>query len=208
MVSSLMVSSFMVRRVCVRLGVLGGLFVASNVCAADGNQSPDAASGAAGSSILPGRGMHNSISLLANLGYAYSAGTGFGLSGRYQFTIVPEGVIHSSSFHDDIGIEPAVDFFHYSWDVLGYSWSYNEFRISASAVWNFWFSKDFAAYPRLGLAFGFGTWSDNVGVADPDGYGGVFFVGGAGVLYQLGGAWTLRAELNNASLGLGAALSL
>src|SRR6185436_12891543 len=199
----------MVSRVCIAgLSVLGGLLVAGNVCAAEGEAKIDVTSASAGgSSLPPGRGMHNSVSLLANLGYAYSAGTGFGLSGRYQFTIVPEGVIHSPSIHDDFGIEPAVDFFHYSWDFAGYSWTYNEFGLSASVVWNLWFSKEFAAYPRLGLGFAFGSWSDNAGIGNPGGYGGLVFVGGAGVLYQLGSV-TLRAELNNASLGLGVAFNL
>ncbi|MEO8182424.1 MAG: hypothetical protein ABI895_26610 [Deltaproteobacteria bacterium] len=199
----------MITRVCVAsLSVLGGLLVAGNVCAAEGqvNINVDSTGGGAGASA-PSPGMHNSVSLLANLGYAYSAGTGFGLSGRYQFTIVPEGVIHSSSIHDDFGIEPAVDFFHYSWDFGPYSWTYNEFGLSAAVVWNLWFTKEFAAYPRLGLGFAFGSWSDNDGIGNPGGYGGLVFVGGAGVLYQLG-SLTLRAELNNASLGLGVAINL
>jgi len=198
----------MVSRICVAgLSVLGGLLVAGNVRAAEAEIHVDTASGSTAEASPPARGMHNSVSLLANLGYAYSAGTGFGLSGRYQYTIVPEGVIHSGSIHDDFGIEPAVDFFHYSWDFGGYSWTYNEFDLSASVVWNLWFTKEFAAYPRLGLGFGFGSWSDNVGIGNPGGYGGIFVFGGAGVLYQLAPV-TLRAEVSNASLALGAAISL
>jgi hypothetical protein len=222
----------MISRVCVaRLGVLGSLLIAGSAGAAEAAASADANSGTlpaesanAGSAApggqvhvdtpsggdsasSPARGMHNSISLLLNLGYAYSAGTGLGVSGRYQYTIVPEGFLHSSSIHDDFGIEAGVDFFHYSWDILGYSWTYNEVGISASAVWNLWFTKEFAAYPRLGLGFAFGSWSDNTGFGNPGGYGGLFLVGGAGVLYQLS-ALTLRAEVSNSYLGLGAAISL
>jgi len=124
----------MVSRICVAgLNVVGGLLVAGNVRAAEAEIHVDTASSSTAAASPPARGMHNSVSLLANLGYAYSAGTGFGLSGRYQYTIVPEGVIHSGSIHDDFGIEPAVDFFHYSWDFGGYSWTYNEFDLSASA---------------------------------------------------------------------------
>lgn len=211
----------MISRVCIAsLGVLGGLLIAGSAGAAEAAASTDANAGGAlpaehtsvdtaggGSAARPERGMHNSISLLANLGYAYSAGTGLGLSGRYQYTIVPEGFLHSASIHDDFGVEAAVDFFHYSWDILGYSWTYNEFGLSASAVWNLWFTKEFAAYPRLGLGFAFGSFSDNTGLGSPGGYGGLFLVGGAGVLYQLS-AVTLRAEVSNNYLGLGAALSL
>jgi hypothetical protein len=214
--------SFMISRVCVaRLGVLGGLLSAGSAGAAEAAASTDAtASGAlpaehasvdttSGGDVgaRPARGMHNSISLLLNLGYAYSAGTGLGLSGRYQYTVVPEGFLHSGSIRDDFGIEAGVDFFHYSWDIAGYSWTYNEFGISASAVWNLWFTKEFAAYPRLGLGFAFGSWSDNTGFGTPGGYGGLFLVGGAGVLYELAPV-TLRAEISNNYLGLGAAISL
>ncbi len=222
----------MISRVCVaRLGVLGSLLIAGSASAAEAAASAEANAGTlpaesanAGSAasagqvhvdtpssgesgVQSGGSMHNSISLLLNLGYAYSAGTGLGVSGRYQYTIVPEGFLHSSSIHDDFGVEAGVDFFHYSWDILGYSWTYNEFGISASAVWNLWFTKEFAAYPRLGLGFAFGSWSDNTGFGSPGGYGGLFLVGGAGVLYQLS-AVTLRAEVSNNYLGLGAAISL
>jgi hypothetical protein len=223
----------MISRVYVaRLGVLGGLLIAGSAGAAEAAASTDANAGGAlpaengnagsprptesvhvdtpsGGEVAasPARGMHNSISLLLNLGYAYSAGTGLGVSGRYQYTLVPEGFLHSSSIHDDFGIEAGVDFFHYSWDILGYSWTYNEFGVSASAVWNLWFTKEFAAYPRLGLGFAFGSFSANTGFGSPGGYGGLFLVGGAGVLYQLS-ALTLRAEVSNNYVGLGAAISL
>ncbi len=193
-----------------RLGVGGvslmaALALASSASAAEA--TVDVNSGSTSSAPTPGRGMNQTISLLGNLGYAYSAGTGFGASARYQHTIVPEGVIKSGSISDDFGIEGAVDYFHYSWDILGYSWSYNEVVISASVVWNLWFTDEFAAYPRLGLGFGFGSWSDNTGLSTPGGYGGLTFVGGAGVLYELDPI-TLRAELTNGSLGLGVAFSL
>ena len=221
----------MISRVCVaHLGVLGGLLIAGSAGAAEAAASTDANAGSAlpaessnagtppahasvdttsggDSGGHSGPGMHNSISLLLNLGYAYSAGTGLGVSGRYQYTVVPEGFLHGSSIHDDFGIEAGVDFFHYSWDILGYSWTYNEFGLSASAVWNLWFTEQFAAYPRLGLGFAFGSWSDNTGFGSPGGYGGLFLVGGAGVLYQLS-AITLRAEVSNNYLGLGAAITL
>jgi hypothetical protein len=155
----------------------------------------------------PARGMNQAISALGSLGYAYSAGTGFGLSGRYQFTVSPDGVLDTPSVHDDFGVEAAVDYQHYNWGYAGYDWSYNEFGLSGSAVWNLWFSERFAAYPRLGLGFAFGTWSSNRNLSHPRGYGGLYLVGGAGVLYELE-ALTLRAEVSSAALHLGAAISL
>jgi hypothetical protein len=197
----------MVSRVVVgSLSLMAALALASSASAAEGAASVDTTVETSGAPA-PGRGMNQTISLLGNLGYAYSAGTGFGVSGRYQHTIVPEGVIKSASISDDFGIEGAVDYFHYSWDILGYSWSYNEVVLSASVVWNLWFTNEFAAYPRLGLGFGFGSFSDNTGLSSPGGYGGLAFVGGAGVLYELEPI-TLRAELTNGSLALGVAFSL
>src|SRR5262245_39199 len=148
----------MVKRLSVSgLGLLGALSLAGNALATEADVVGGGSATSAGH-----RGMNNTISLLGNFGYAYSAGTGFGLSGRFQHTVVPEGFIEHSKITDDLGIEAAVDYFHYSWDYFGYSWSYNEFGLSASAVWNVWFTKEFAAYPRLGLGFAFGSWSDNV----------------------------------------------
>jgi len=186
------------------LGLLGALSWAGNALATE----VDVAAGGGSATSAGHRGMNDTISLLGNFGYAYSAGTGFGLSGRFQHTVVPEGFIEHSKITDDLGIEAAVDYYHYSWDFFGYSWSYNEFGLSASAVWNVWFTKEFAAYPRLGLGFAFGSFSGNDGIASPSGgYGGLFFVGGAGVLYELAPV-TLRAEVSNSSLCLGAAISI
>jgi hypothetical protein len=187
------------------LSGLTAVLLAGSSVAAEGASDVDRSSEAS-SENAPRRGMNDSISLLGNLGYAYSAGTGFGASGRFQHTLSDTGILPSGKLHDDIGIEGALDFNHYSWDFYGFEWNYNEFRVSASAVWNLWFSPEFAIYPRLGLGYAFGSWSDNVG-SNPDGYGGLYFVGGAGLLYELE-AVTLRAEVSNASLNLGVAFSL
>lgn len=188
------------------ISLIAAFTLSSSALAAEGEATVDVNSGTSGDPEAGG--MHRTISVLGNLGYAYSAGTGFGVSGRYQHTIVPDGVIKSPSISDDFGIEGAVDYYHYSWDLFGYSWSYNEIVLSASAVWNLWFTDEFAAYPRLGLGFGFGSFSDNSGITAPDdGYGGLVFVGGVGVVYELDPI-TLRAELTNGSLGLGVAFSL
>jgi hypothetical protein len=197
----------MVSRVVVgSVSLMAALALASGASAAEGTVSVDTTVETSGAPT-PGRGMNGTISLLGNLGYGYSAGTGFGVSGRYQHTIVPDGVIKSSSLSDDFGIEGAVDYYHYSWDIGFAEWSYNEVVLSASVVWNLWFSKEFAAYPRLGIGYGFGSFSDNTGFSAPGGYGGLAFVGGVGVLYELEPI-TLRAELTNGSLGLGVAISL
>jgi hypothetical protein len=192
------------------LSALAALLLSGSSMAADGQNEGDrsAESGEEESrENAPVRGMNNSVSVLASLGYAYAAGTGFGLSGRFQHTLSENGLLRNVKIHDDIGIEGSLDFNHYSWNFYGYEWSYNEIGVAASAVWNFWFSPEFAIYPRLGLGYAFGSWSDNSGLTNPDGYGGIYFVGGAGLLYELE-AVTLRAEVSNAALNLGVSFSL
>lgn len=194
------------RLVAGSVSLITALTLAGSAAAAEGEATLDVNRSASGAPS-PGRGMNQTISILGNLGYGYSAGTGFGVSGRYQHTIVPDGVLESASLSDDFGIEGAVDYYHYSWEFFGANWSYNEIVLSASVVWNLWFTNEFAAYPRLGLGYGFGSWSDNTGLVEPSGYGGLVFVGGVGVVYELNPI-TLRAELTNGSLGLGVAFSL
>ncbi len=197
----------MIEKYCVAgAGALAAVLLAGSSMAEDAvvvsDGSPPATSA---ESRTPERGMHNSISVMGSLGYAYSAGSGFGLTGRYQYTVLKEGFLRSARLPDDFGIEGAFDYTHYSWDLLGYGWTYNEFGISATAIWNLWFTKHFAAYPRLGIGYAFGSWSGDVG--NPDGYGGVYLVAGAGVLYELE-AVTLRAEVSNNALNFGVAFSL
>jgi hypothetical protein len=141
--------------------------------------------------------MDNNLSIWGIFSFNYSAGSGLGIGARYQKTIVPEGFIRHSRITDDLGIEGSLEYRHYSWD-FG---SYNEFDIAAGVVWNVWFTDQFAVYPKLGLGVGFGSWSDDVG-DEPDGYGGVYLFGAAGVIYKID-ALTLRAELGSNSLQLG-----
>jgi hypothetical protein len=195
-----------------KIGVVGSsaitaLLLSGSSMAADGVAEAEQTGEAESSENAPKRGMNDSVSVLGSLGYAYAAGTGFGLSGRYQHTLSDSGILQSGNIRDDIGIEGGLDFYHYSWNFYGYEWSYNEIGVSATAVWNLWFSPQFAIYPRLGLGYAFGSWSDNTGSTNPDGYGGVYFIGGAGVLYELD-AITLRAEVSNAALNFGVAFSL
>jgi hypothetical protein len=145
--------------------------------------------------------MDNSLSLMLLLGFGYDS-VGFGVGARYQKTLVPEGFIRNSSVTDDLGIEGSFEFRHHSWDD---DWSYNEIDIAAGVVWNLWFTERFAAYPKLGLGYGFGWFSDDYGQDESD-YGGFFLLGAVGVLYKLD-AVTLRAEIGSQSLQLGVAFT-
>jgi len=189
------------------VSVLGGLALAGSVLAAEGDTGGETRGNER--RIPPEYGMQNAISLLGNLGYGYGAGTGVGLSARYQHIVVPNGFMTSTPIFDEFGIEAGVDFTHYSFGILGYDWSYNEIALTATAVWNVWFTPKFAAYPRVGLGFGFGSWSgeDDLDLSNPSGYGGLYLIGGAGVLYEFG-AVKLRGEVSNTTLSGGIAFSI
>jgi hypothetical protein len=127
---------------------------------------------------------------------------------RYQKRLVSDVSVKGPKFHDDIGIEAGLDFVHYSWSVPGYpqySWSYNEVSAVAGVVWNFWIGDKFAVYPKLELAYGFGSGSSYAGVASPS-YGGLWFQGAGGVVYKVGPV-ALRGEAGWRAVRLGAGLA-
>jgi hypothetical protein len=157
--------------------------------------------GADGVSSRADAPMDNSLSLMLLLGFGYDS-VGLGVGARYQKTIVPQGFIRDSEITDDLGIEGSFEFRHHSVDD---DWSYNEIDLAAGVVWNVWFTERFAVYPKLGLGYGFGWFSDDFGQDESD-YGGFFLLGAAGVLYRLD-AVTLRAEIGSQSLQLGVAFT-
>jgi hypothetical protein len=188
------------------VGAISAVILGSSVArAADGEGETPGES----ESQSPRGQMNRTVSVLGNLGYAYSAGTGFGLSGRYQHTVSGEkGLLKSRRVKDDIGIEGALDYYHYSFDLVGVDWAYNEVVLSASVVWNLWVSNELAVYPRLGVGYGYGSFSSDLdGLGDPDGYGGVGLFAAAGVVYNLD-AILLRAELGSGALNVGVAIPL
>jgi len=186
------------------VSVLGGLLLGSAAMAAESDTGLTRGNDRR---IPPEYGMHNAVSILGNVGFGYSGGTGIGISGRYQYVVVPNGFLTRTSIFDEFGIEAAVDYNHYSFGLYGFDdISYNELGVSASAVWNVWFSDQFAVYPRVGLGYAFGSWEDDI-YDDYSDYGGFFLVGGDGILYELG-VVKLRAELNNTTLSGGIAITL
>ena len=149
--------------------------------------------------------------VLGAFSFAYT-GTGFGVLGYFQLPVVPDGVLHSVPWlRDVISVEAGLAIRHHAWNTGGgatrYDWSFTEVSISATGNWNFWFTPQFAAYPRIGVGFGFGS------VATPNGYAGVAYnygglhgIAGAGVIYRLG-SFGLRAELDNRTLAVGVGLT-
>lgn len=143
--------------------------------------------------------------------YAYGAGGGFGLGMRYQVEAVPQGFIRGGSVHDELGIEFGADWVHYSWDFYGYNgWTYNEISPTVGVAWNFWLTPQLALYPKIDLAFRFGTWSRPPGspFAHPGGYGGTNLELAAGLAWRFADRVALRVEANTYALFLGVGFKL
>jgi len=155
------------------------------------------------------RTLDNTVSLFGVLGYGYSGlGSAPGVGLRYQKTLVTGVSLHGPKVHDDIGFEGGFDFVHYSWQLPGfpqYNWSYNEVSVLAGVVWNFWIGDKLALYPKVELAYGFGSSSSFEGVAAPS-YGGLWFQGAGGVAYKFGPI-ALRGEAGWRAVRLGAGYS-
>lgn len=148
---------------------------------------------------------------LGLLSYRYS-GTGLGAAGYYQHPIVPEGFLGSvERIQDVLGIEGGVALRFHSWGNGSNEWTQNEIAISGAAVWNLWFSSEFAAFAKLGFGFAFGSIDNNFNnlnnsFSTSASFSGLYGLSAVGVLYNLG-ALNLRAEISNLSLGLGAGLT-
>ena len=137
-----------------------------------------------------------------------SAGTGLGLGGRYQITLVPEGLLMNPRVHDDVGLEFGLDWWHYGWSSSdpfagNVSWSYNEIAPVVGGVWNFWLTNKLAVYPKLDLMYRVGWLSTNIsGVSNPGGFGGFDAQFAAGLIYKLERV-ALRAEIGSYSIRFG-----
>jgi opacity protein-like surface antigen len=158
-----------------------------------------------------GATMNGDLSPWVLLGYNYGAGTGYGFGVRYQAVVVPQGFLHlQNGVHDELGIEFGADFVHYSWGFFGYNWTYNEISPVIGAAWNFWLTPQLCLYPKLDLAFRFGSWSTPNGYpyGHPGGYGGAGLELAAGVAYRIGDRLALRAEAGTYALRFGLAFTL
>jgi hypothetical protein len=137
-----------------------------------------------------------------------SAGTGLGLGGRYQITLVPEGVLMNPRVHDDIGLEVGLDWSHYGWSTNdpfngNVSWSFNEISPVVGGVWNFWLTDRLAVYPKLDLMYRIGWLSTSIsGVNSPGGFGGFDAQFAAGLVYKLDRV-ALRAEIGSYTIRFG-----
>jgi hypothetical protein len=121
---------------------------------------------------------------------------GVGVGARYMFPVGIPSLLSHTSLKDSWAIEAGLDFVHRSDDYGAFNYDYNEFIPTVGMMWIVWLRNDFAVYPKIdgGWAFGFDNSNNNcVGCT----LGGVWIEGAAGLLYEVGGGLTLRAELGN-----------
>ncbi len=161
-----------------------------------------------GTMVSRGETMDNTISIFGLLGYGYYSQTGLGLGVRYQKEIVPQGLIHGASIHDEIGLEGGLDWTHYSFGGGGEfgDFSVNTFTPVIGAVWNFWLTPQIAVYPKLDLGYRFARVSYPSNFPSDFGsgnsYSELFLQGAVGGVYKIANL-ALRAELGSSTLRLG-----
>jgi len=137
---------------------------------------------------------------------------GFGAGARFMMPLpIPSLLANSgTALRDNWDLEFGADILHwsYTYGVPGYSFSYSwtEVLPVAGIMWNLWFNRNFALYPKLELGYAFGwfsNWDTGYGANQPT-YGGFFVAGDVGALYKLDNGLTLRAEAGSDGLKLGA----
>ncbi len=137
---------------------------------------------------------------------------GYGAGARFMLPLpIPSLLANSGTFlRDNWDLEFGADLLHWSYDfgVPGNSFSYSwtEVLPVVGVMWNLWFNRNFALYPKLELGYAFGwfsDWNTGFGASQPT-YGGFFVAGDAGALYKLDNGLTLRAEAGSDGLKLGA----
>jgi hypothetical protein len=148
---------------------------------------------------------------------------GVGVGGRVGIPLAPQGVLHNPRVRDDITLEVGADFVHYSLDFRYYdpyygyygdwrdaNYSWNGILAVGGVAWNFWFTPQFALYPKVDLGYFFGWysgWDDAAwGSYGRASYGGLFLQGAAGLIYRFQ-TMSLRVELGSGLLRAGVGMS-
>jgi hypothetical protein len=137
---------------------------------------------------------------------------GFGAGARFMMPLpIPSLLANTGArIRDNWDLEFGADLLHWSYgfNEPGYNFNYSwtEVLPVVGVMWNLWFTKNFALYPKLELGYAFGWfsgWDNGFGGSQPA-YGGFFIAGDAGALYKLDSGLTLRAEAGSDGLKLGA----
>lgn len=161
------------------------------------------------------RTMDNALSVFGILGYGYAGlGSAPGVGARFQKSLVTDVFLKGPKVHDDIAIEGGIDFVHYSWGIPGfpnYNYTYNEISVVLSGVWNVWINEKLSVYPKLELAYAFGSVSASdeltTGIVKPS-LDGLWFQGAGGALYKFNETFAVRGELGWRALRVGVGITL
>lgn len=157
--------------------------------------------------------LSGSLSLLGGIGYSYGFATAFGVGIRGQWAVVPKGFLHAlkAPMHDELAIEPGVDYFHASADAYGVTTTYNEVTPLVGVAWNFWLTQDLVVYPKFDIGFRIGSVTSRVNGTNIEATGSavspLYLQGAAGVGYRLGPV-ALRAEVGWQAFRLGAGINI
>jgi hypothetical protein len=128
---------------------------------------------------------------------------GWGIGGRYMMPLAIGSLLNSPAVRDTWALEFGMDYLRLGDSVGPYDFHYNEILPVVGIMWDFWFSPNFAIYPKAELGYAFAWFSgDNT---YGSGYGGLFASGAGGALYKLGNGLTLRAEVGISGLKGGVA---
>ncbi len=148
---------------------------------------------------------------------------GVGVGMRVGIPLAPQGVLHNPRVKDDFTLEVGADFIHYSlqvavpyytyyypyYDVRHEDYSWNGLLAVGGVAWNFWFTPQFALYPKIDLGYFFGWysgWNDTWGPYGRASYGGLFLQGAAGLIYRFQ-TMSLRVELGSGLLRAGVGMN-
>ncbi len=200
----------MIRNRATGVAILAALLAASAVRAAEPAPKTEPAKAEQGSGGETGITATSQAATLNRPAFAlfglYSWG-GYGLGARVEWPIAQntmQSIAKDFQFKNEIVGVGGIDYYtqSYGWFANDYRWNY--LRIEAGAMWNFWFTDKFAAYPKLTLGYDAAWLSgwDNAWGPTPSS-GGLAFEAAVGVIYDLNKNFQLRGELGNGSIKAG-----
>jgi hypothetical protein len=134
------------------------------------------------------------LSLWGVLPYSYG-GFGFGFGARFALPLpIPSLLPKDSRIRDNWSLEFGADYVRFSLGYFSSDYSVNWLLPVAGVRWNVWLTDKFAVYPKAEAGYEIAWVSGFPSGSSAPTYGGFFISGAAGLLYQVAGSLTLRAE--------------